>query len=284
MKALIKLFVFTLFCVVLAGTNTKAQMLISAEPGDPHSSAALEIRSESGGLLIPTIVMEKTNGEALAPSIIDPADGLLIFHNGYASDGVTPSGLPKGLWYFDATSGDNGKWLIYSRIGSIFSSSLMNFGEMYEINDMGSGTELTINDQFSVPWSSATEGFLGPGFSIDYNAEVQTEIGTTAIADQLTTSTDSAYFTVDVSTTLTTGTSGNIVSGQLFVNDIPKPSIFFRHAFQASGEYVNCATSGLIILGPMDKVDFRFKTSSGAWETIYIEHLNLKLTMLGPKP
>lgn len=284
MKALIKLFVFTLCCVVLIGSNTNAQMLISAEPGEPHTSAALEIRSETGGLLIPTIVMEKTNGEALAPSIIDPADGLLIFHNGYASDGVTPSGLPKGLWYFDATQGVNGKWLIYSRIGSIFSSSLMNFGEMYEVNDMGSGTMLTINNQFSVPWASASPGFLGPGFSIDSNASVQTEIGTTAIADQLTTSTEIAYYTVDVSTTLTSGTSGNIVSGQLFVNDNPMPAIFFRHAFQSNGEYVNCSTSGLIVLEPFDKVDFRFKTSSGSWEEIYIEHLNLKLTMLGPKP
>jgi len=283
MKTLFRIIFLTLFCVVVFESQSVAQMLISAEPGNPHPSAALEIRSESGGLLIPTIVMEKTNGEALAPSIIDPADGLLIFHNGYANDGVTPSGLPKGLWYFDASSGTDGKWLIYSRIGSIFSSSLMNFGEMYEINDMGSGTMLTINNQFSVPWASATEGFLGPGFSMQNDQAVQSEIGTTVIADQLTTSTDSAYFTVDVSTTLTTGTSGNIVSGQLFVNDSAQPAIFFRHAFQASGEYVNCSTSGLIILGPFDKVDFRFKTSS-ALEEIYIEHLNLKLTMLGPKP
>jgi|GEM_PF-1025260 len=283
MKALIKLFVFTLCCVVLIGTNTNAQMLISAEPGDPHESAALEIRSESGGLLIPNIVMEKISGEALTPTIPNPVDGLLIFHNGFASDGSTPTGLPKGLWYFDASSGDSGKWLIYSRIGSIFSSSLMNFGEMYEINDMGNGTMLAINNQFSVPWASASEGFLGPGFSVEYDQPVLSETGTTVIADQLTTSTDSAYFTVDVSTTLTTGSSGNIVSGQLFVNDVPQPAIFFRHGFQTSGEYVNCSTSGLIVLGPYDRVDFRFKTSS-ALEQIYIEHLNLKLTMLGPKP
>jgi hypothetical protein len=89
-----------------------------------------------------------------------------------------------------------------------------------------------------------------------------------------------AYYTADVSTTLTTGTSGNVVSGQLFVNDVPEEAIFFRHAFQSSGEYVNCATSGIIKLEPNSKVDFRFKTSTSG-EVIYIEHLNLKLTKIG---
>lgn len=266
--------------ILMISNQLDAQVLIAPVADDPHPSAALEIRSESGGLLIPSVELNKVGTEAVSPTIASPADGLLIFHNGLLASGES-SGLPKGLWYYDATTGD-GRWLIYSRIGSVFSSSLSNFGEMYETTDMGSGTQLTINNQFSVPWTSAIDGWTGPGFAFADNATVNTEItGITTIADQLSiTGTNKAYYTVDVSTTLTTGSSGNIVSGQLFVNDVPESAIFFRHAFQASGEYVNCATSGIIVLDNSDAVDFRFKTTS-AVETIFIEQLNLKLTKIG---
>lgn len=265
--------------ILLISTHLGAQVLIAPVADDPHPSAALEIRSESGGLLIPNIELNKVGAEAVSPTISEPADGLLIYHNGLLPGGES-SGLPKGLWYYDATAG-SGRWLIYSRVGSVFSSSLSNFGEMFETKEMGSGTQLTINNVFSVPWSSATEGWTGPGFEFMPDASVNTEQTTvTAIADQLKITTGKAYYTADVSSTLTTGSSGNVVSGQLFVNDVPEPAIFFRHAFQASGEYVNCSTSGIIVLDVNDEVDFRFKTTS-ALEVIYIEQLNLKLTKIG---
>ncbi|MEN8224490.1 MAG: hypothetical protein ABFS05_03935 [Bacteroidota bacterium] len=280
MKTLIKCLTLFVIGLFIFGNQVFAQILIAPVSGDPHPSAALEIRSETGGLLIPNIELTKVGTEAVATNISAPADGLLIFHDGQLTAGGS-SGLPKGLWYFDATAGVSGKWLIYSRVGSIYSSSLDNFGEMYEINDMGSGTSVALNNLYSVPWANASAGFLGPGFSITYDTIVQTEqTGTTAIADQLTISTVKAYYTADVSTTLITNTSGNIVSGQLFVNDVPETAIFFRHAFQTSGEYVNCSTSGIIVLESGDKVDFRFKTTTSA-EIIYVEHLNLKLTKIG---
>jgi hypothetical protein len=261
----------------MVSTQLDAQVLIAPVADDPHPSAALEIRSESGGLLIPNILLSKENGDVVAPTITSPADGLLIFHDGYTSTGEV-SGLPKGLWIYD---GSTSRWMIYSRVGSIYSSSLDNFGEIYENRNMGSGTLLYINNVYSKPWSSASEGWMGPGFSFLDDESVDTELsGTTAIADQLTISSNKAYYTVDISTTLTTGSSGNIVSGQLFINNNPEDAIFFRHAFQASGEYVNCAASGIVILSPGDKVDFRFKTTS-ANESIYVEHLNLKLTKIG---
>lgn len=279
MKTQIKLFLLFLPGIFMLTSQVNAQVLIAPVSDQPHPSAALEIRSESGGLLIPNIELNKNGTEAVSPTIASPADGLLIFHDGLLSTG-DPSGLPKGLWYYDATAG-TGRWMIYSRVGTIFSSSLSNFGEMYESNEMGSGTLLYINNVYSMPWSSASEGWMGPGFVYQPDASVNTEqTGVMAIADQLSINTAKAYYTADVSTTLTTGSSGNVVTGQLFVNNVPETAIFFRHAFQSSGEYVNCATSGIIVLNPNDDVDFRFKTTS-AVETIYIEHMNLKLTKIG---
>jgi len=280
MKTLIRLSVLILLCVLVLENQSFAQVLISSGSGEPDPSALLEIRSETGGLLIPNIEITKVGNDVVATNIPSPADGLLIFHNGFLSDGTTSSDLPKGLWYYDATA-SGGKWMIYSQVGSIYSSSLDNFGELFEIHDMGNGTMLTINDALSIPWASASEGHLGPGFLMFDDTTALAEDGTTSVlADQLFISTNKAYYTADVSTTLTTGTSGNIISGQLFVNDVPANAIFFRHAFQSSGEYVNCATSGIILLEPNSRVDFRFKSST-AVEIIYIEHLNMKLTKIG---
>ena len=280
MKTLIRLSVLILLCVLVLENQSFAQVLISSGSGEPDSSALLEIRSETGGLLIPNIEITKVGNDVVATNIPSPADGLLIFHDGFLSDGTTESNLPKGLWYYDATA-SGGKWMIYSQVGSIYSSSLDNFGELFEINDMGNGTMLTVNDAISIPWASASEGHLGPGFLMFDDTTALAEDGTTSVlVDQLFISTNKAYYTADVSTTLTTGTSGNIISGQLFVNDVQAEAIFFRHAFQSSGEYVNCATSGIILLEPNSRVDFRFKSST-AVEIIYIEHLNMKLTKIG---
>lgn len=266
------------FCL-LSSIDSLSQILIGPPTDSPHLTAALEIRSDSGGLLIPNIELKLINNEVVAPLISLPADGLLIFHDGTLSSGES-SGLPRGLWYYDEVAAGSGKWLIYSRTGSIYSSSLDNFGEMYEAKEMGAGSSLTIYDTYSVPWSSASPGYLGPGFELLQNVNVTTEIGSTVIADQLYITTTSAYYTVDASATLVTGTSANIVTGQLFVNDVPIPGVFFRHAFQVSGEYVNCSTNGIVVINQYDKVDFRFKTNS-AVESILIEHLNLKLTKIG---
>jgi hypothetical protein len=219
------------------------------------------------------------SGNVIATNIPSPADGLLVFHDGTLEAGGS-SGLPRGLWYYDETAAGVGKWLIYSRMGSIYSSNLDNFGEMYESREIGFGTDLSLNNVYSVPWASAGQGWLGIGFQFQDNNTVQSETGGSVTADQLYITTEKAYYTADVSSTLSTITSANVVTGQLFVNDNPQPGIFFRHAFQTTGEYVNCATTGIIVLEQYDKIDFRFKTTS-ATEQINIEHLNVKLTKIG---
>lgn len=265
--------------ILFASASSISQVLIGDASETPHPSAALEIRSDSGGLLIPTVALTLSGSEVVAPAISAPADGLMIFHDGLLEDGSS-SGLPRGLWYYDEVAAGTGKWLIYTRSGSIYSSSLDNFGEMYEANAIGSGTTLTLNNVYSVPWMSATQGVLGPGFGFLENQTVLSETGTSVTADQLIINTSQAYYTVDISSTMQTLTSANIVTGQLFINDVAEPGVFFRHAFQTASEYVNCAATGIVVLNQFDKIDFRYKTTTAS-ESIIIEHLNLKLTKIG---
>ena len=279
MKTLIRQFALLIVILLVFGNQSFTQVLIAPEDGEPHPSAVLEIRSEAGGLLIPNIELTKVGFDAVATNIPSPADGLMIFHDGFKANGDA-SGLPKGLWYYDDYGNETGKWVIYSRVGSIYSSSLDNFGEMYEIHDMGGGTSITLHSQYSIPWKDAVPGFLGPGFLMLNDSLVPTGSGPSLPADRLKISSPDGYYTADVSTTIITNTSGNIVTGQLFVNNVAQGSIFFRHAFQTSGEYVNCSTSGIIQLNGNDKVDFRFKSSTTG-EVIFVEHLNLKLTKIG---
>jgi hypothetical protein len=264
---------------ILLVFQSNSQVLISSEVDVPHNSAALEVRSDSGGLLLPSIELKLESGDVVATNISDPADGLMVFHDGTLEGGES-SGLPRGLWYYDETAAGVGKWLIYSRMGSIYSSNLDNFGEMYEANAIGSGTNISLNNNYSIPWASAMQGWLGVGFQFQNDNTVQSETGGSVTADQLYITTDKAYYTADISTTISTSTSGNIVTGQLFVNDTAQTGIFFRHAFQTSGEYVNCATTGIVILDQYDHIDFRFMTSTTS-EQINIEHLNVKLTKIG---
>ncbi|HSG67376.1 MAG TPA: hypothetical protein VK994_01620, partial [Bacteroidales bacterium] len=75
MTTITRLISLSLFCVLLIGGSAFAQVLIAPSAGDPHPSAALEIRSENGGLLIPKIELNKVGLDAVAPNIPTPADG-----------------------------------------------------------------------------------------------------------------------------------------------------------------------------------------------------------------
>jgi hypothetical protein len=67
----------------------KAQgVLISAQPGNPHSSAMLEIQGTQSGVLINRVVL---TGAQDAQTILTPAKGLLVYHTG-------SSGMAEGFY------------------------------------------------------------------------------------------------------------------------------------------------------------------------------------------
>lgn len=84
-------------CFLLVSTTIlKAQVGIGTN--SPHSSAQLEVRSNSKGILLPTVSLTGTNDNS---TISSPATGLLVYNSNTVSgaNGVTP-----GFYYFNSTA------------------------------------------------------------------------------------------------------------------------------------------------------------------------------------
>lgn len=62
-----------LICLLVLGSNLPAQIAINADGSDPESSAMLDVKSTSKGLLMPRLSQEQIG------AIADPADGLLVY-------------------------------------------------------------------------------------------------------------------------------------------------------------------------------------------------------------
>lgn len=260
--------------ILLNAATLKSQVTISDSEDFSDviaNSAVMDIQLTDGGILIPSVVLDfNGSGVIYAPNLTaSPADGLTIFHDG--SNGIT-----KGFWFYDAVLPG---WVLYSDWASDFSIDLTNYGEMYESNDFGSGTSYPLTNTYFIPWRSASSGLLGSEFVFHNNATVNTETGT-ALSDQIEVTGNDAVYSVNVSVTVVSTTAGNEITGQLYVNDQPVNSVFFRHTFQNKNYPTNCFTSGLIELNMNDRIDFRF-SSITALEGIKIELLNLKITKVG---
>jgi hypothetical protein len=247
------------------------QVVINTLLTDPPEiqNSGLQITSSDGGLLIPFISLDYDEGKIAAQTIPSPADGLIIFHDG--SHDIT-----KGLWFYDATIPG---WYLYSSIQSEFENDLSNYGEMYEANALAGGSLYDISNTGFTPWNTAQSGLMGPEFNFLDNATVNTETGT-ALADQVMVTGANAVYSVNVATTIVSKTSGNQITGQLFINDTPVDKIFFRFTFQTKNRPSNCFASGLIDINTNDKLDFRFNCSTAA-EQIMIEQFNIRITKVG---
>lgn len=69
-------YLFFILCLFILSENVDAQwVLVNDVGGDPVSSAALEVRSTSRGLLIPRMTI------ANRQAIVSPAEGLLVYQN-----------------------------------------------------------------------------------------------------------------------------------------------------------------------------------------------------------
>ena len=274
MKKTVNIISLAFFITILLGSfSSDAQILftnIDNDPDAPHESAALEVRAIDGGLLVPFVTLNYDEGEIAAMSIPGtPADGLIIFHDGSNS-------ISKGLWYYDA---ELPGWYIYSNYQSEFTLELDNYAELYESNTLTNGSPYDLSNTHYAPWFTALSGLMGPEFYFIDDALVNTESGT-ALADQLQTIGVHAIYSINISTTVTSGTADNTITGKLYINDVPVAHIFFRHTFQNKNYPTNCFTCGLIELHTDDKLDFRF-TCVTAEEKIRVEHLNLRLTKVG---
>ena len=272
MKRIIGKSLLIIILIAAYSTSLNAQVLFSnfdaAE--EPHASAALEIRADDAGLMLPNVTLSMAADIITAAGIIGtPADGLIIFHDG-------SNQIAKGIWYYDA---DLPGWYMYSDLSPEILYKVENFGEMFEAKTLGNGTQYSLDNLHFTPWSSATMNLEGNYFNFLNDVTVSTETGT-ALADQFQISSNNAIFTIKISTTFLSTTAFNSVTGKLYVNDAPVAHIFFRYTFQNKDAHVNCSTSGNIELHDGDKLDFRFQTTTAS-EGIQIEHLNFRIEKIG---
>jgi uncharacterized protein (TIGR02145 family) len=85
--------IILLAMLISFGLNTMAQVAINTDGSAPDGSAMLEIKSTTGGLLIPRMSMSERN------SITDPVEGLMIYqtHN-------NPDDPPPAYYYYNGYS------------------------------------------------------------------------------------------------------------------------------------------------------------------------------------
>lgn len=256
--------------VLLQGTffgHSQVLILNDNDPDPADNSSMLEVRSDDAGLLVPFVTLDyDIASEIVAPDIPGiPANGLIIFHNG-------ANNIPKGLWYYDASIPG---WFNYTDWSSGLNADLINYGEIYEEHDYGSGTSYPLTNTHFFPWRSASAGLLGPEFVFRNNVTVITETGT-ALADQIEVLGPYAVYSVKVTITAASITAGNEFMGMLYINNAPANNVFFKHTFQNKDYPANCTASGLIALNPNDRIDFRLSCTSAS-EGVKIELLNVKL-------
>ena len=133
--------IFTLLAAVLFTATTVAQVGINTETADP--SAALDITSTTGGLLVPRMTAAERD------AINDPegpAEGLMI----YQTDGTA------GFYYYNGSS--------WSEVGAIEKTYTINTfyaelgGYVIEINTDGThGLVAAMQDQGTSNWYEAND-------------------------------------------------------------------------------------------------------------------------------
>jgi len=257
------------------GFQVKGQALLSTLDTPVDSvieSAMFALVSDDAGLKIPTIELVYDEGEVVAPSIPGtPADGLVIYHDGR-------NNITGGMWYYDA---EISKWIIYTNFNTEEAEQdIDDFGELFESNDLGSGTAYDIEETHHKPWSSATTGLKGSGFTFLDSEPVTTELGVDAdTADQYQITGPDAIYSVVISATIAASASSTTVTGAVFVNDVKVDHLFFRHTFQNKDKPTSLNTSGNLEIHTNDKIDIRF-ISSTKNKGIEIENLNIRLAKI----
>ena len=252
-----------------------SQALLSTDDNftEADPSTMLHIHSPNSGLLIPTITLTYDEGNVVAPSIPNPTDGLIIFHDGSNS-------IEKGFWFYDDIPQ---RWVSFTDFTTqIAQQSLDDFAEIYESKDLGSGTPYDLYLEYYVPWASGTPGWKGDAFSFEDDVDVVVNPpSTTMPADQLKiSSSNDAIYSVEISATIASTTPANTITGKLFKNGNEVSNIFFRYTFQLKDKPTSLNTSGNIQLSPGDVIDFRF-TSTEKNKGIEVENMNIRLAKLG---
>lgn len=287
MKTIIRLSLIAL--MVFSTTLVFSQALVTdGDPGDPHASALLELRSSTKGFMVPHVELGKDgSGVVVAANIeVTPADGLVIYYDG---SNVTYPEIPQGLWYWEEdldvpTYG--GKWVIYTKPGSVYANNIDNYGEIFEDDPswFGDGTTYTITNTAWTGWASASEGQKGSQFTVNLSA-APGDGGAPADNLQISTNAEAAAYTANLSMVIESESSGVPFLAQIFIirniggTEVEVPAAFVQHYFQTGDEYATLATSAIVNLYELDKVEVRMRCGNAS-ETIRVIGANLRLAKI----
>ncbi|MDT8393675.1 MAG: hypothetical protein RQ761_07505 [Bacteroidales bacterium] len=285
MKTITKLSLVVL--MLFSTTMLFSQALITDEetPATINGKAMLEIRSTDltapKGLLIPRVELAVDAGVVILPNMeTEIPGGLMVYNEG--------NNVPRGLWYYDDVEN---RWILYTRSGTVFSGTIDNYGELFEDQPNGPGTQYGLANTQWTGWTSASVGNTSDQFDYDISASA------TVPADPVTVdylgidaAAAMAGYSVNLSMVVESISSGIPFLAQLWIADyddlgnfieaVPIEGAFVKHYFQTGGEFATLATSALIDLGPNDRVELRMKTDNAS-ETIAVLGVNLRLAKIG---
>ncbi|HNJ30098.1 MAG TPA: hypothetical protein PLQ40_14150, partial [Ferruginibacter sp.] len=147
-------FLFILFMFALAGNTVAQSVAINTDGSTASTSAMLDIKSSTKGLLIPR--MTKSQRDAIA----SPAAGLLIYQTGPDSVGLYYYQYSKWNWIAARSNSDSSFWSLYGNSNTTPPAAANNIGilpgDMYfgtpdqkDVSFVAGGNELLRLKQFS---------------------------------------------------------------------------------------------------------------------------------------
>lgn len=278
MKQILKISMIGLLIIFCYSSMLNAQALITNGTGtDPDGSAVLELRSDNLGFMPPHVQLTLDgDGYAIAPTISDPANGLVIYFVG--SDDI-----PGGLWYFDGN--EFNRWVIYTQPGSAFSNSVDNYAEIFEDELDGTPTSYTLSNSGWTGWASATEGRVSETFFDAYTDAIPDGPGSDGDYLLILADAPDAVYSVTASMIIESESSGIPFIAQIYIiragttDAVGVDGAFVKHYFQTGDEYATLSASALVDLFEGDKVGIRMKTDN-ANETAATVGVNLRLAKI----
>jgi hypothetical protein len=201
--------------------------------------------------------------------IASPAEGLIVFNTNDSDPDI-----PKGFYYWSES--DGGKWTQMLGDNNYTTNNFMQgffqAGELYELNDLGAGTTIILNNpSLTYGWISAEDGeFFG-----DVTSNLTTD------GDCLIIGEDGLY-KVELTASFS-GTNNNQVKVSVFKRtevELRETRVQYWTKLQATGDIVSGTAQGLLHLAAGDKIEVRFKSTSWG-EVIEINSANLIVNKVG---
>lgn len=246
--------VFFTVLLLLCFNAATAQVAINTTGNDPHPSAALDVNAPDKGMLIPRVTLNAI-GDNQNP-VSNPATGLLVYNLGNGS-------LEPGIYQWNGE-----RWSALATIEQVQNVvhgplSAGIYGEIYEYSEIGSFSELDINQANSYStWATGSEG----------------DISSMTFSNGMITIQNPGMYSVSFTSIQQTSSGGKIVDAALFVNNIRQDDMHGRVWFKEGNKSQDISFSGLIDLDESDQVSVGFTMNNSG--TIKIEMANLNLTRL----